>query len=933
MKRIFENWLISKKVFAIVVMSIVSLLIFAIISQVCLNAVRINGGYYQNINNGKDLVADILPPPEYIIESYLTANEIVSTNDSATINNYLTKMKSLESDYNTRHKFWMQTLQEGELKKTFTVDSYTPAVNFYKVFDTEFIPAVQKGDKAAEQQLLAGDLKKYYQQNRDAIDKVVTLSNDWSEQNVDSANVAVTAAIICEIAFSLIALSLIIIFGLLVVRSLSRPIKGIVDAANSIADGRLDIELNIQNKDEIGLLAGSFKKIIASLKMLISDSDMLAGAAVEGRLSIRADASKHRGEYQKIIVGVNNTLDALTNPIYIAANTVESLSKGDIPEKIEKEFKGDFNLLKSNINICIDSINNLVADAGELSKAAVEGRLSVRADASKHQGDYRKIIDGLNGTMESVVAALNMAAGTVDRISKGDIPELIEKEYNGDYNIIKNNLNICITSINALIADAEMLSKAAIEGRLSVRADIERHQGDYSKIIMGLNSTIEAVVAALHMAAGTVDKISKGEIPKPIEETYNGDYNLIKENLNICISSIDALVSDANMLSMSAAQGNLSVRADAGRHQGDFQRIILGVNQTLDAVILPLEETISVLGELSRGNLEARVKGDYRGELAALKNTINETLGTLSGYITEIANVLNEVASANLNVEITTEFKGDFIKIKGSINNIVQSLNSMLNDMLGEINTAADEVAIGAQQIYDSSQGLSNGATQQASSVEQLTASVTEIASQARSNAQSSNKAKALAETVRQEVRDGASHMGDLQISMRDINDSSVNISKIIKVIDDIAFQTNVLALNAAIEAARAGKYGKGFSVVADEVRSLAGRSAVAAKDIKDLIENTVGKVANGSELLNETVGQFAGVVEGMNEIADVVTKIDVSSNEQMQGITQVNKGIEQVSYVVQTIAATSEQSAASSGELTGHSLKLKKQLSKFSLK
>ena len=175
---------------------------------------------------------------------------------------------------------------------------------------------------------------------------------------------------------------------------------------------------------------------------------MLIKAAVEGKLATRADATKHQGDFRKIVEGVNETLDAVIGPLNVSAEYVDRISKGDIPPKITDSYNGDFNEIKNNLNNCIDAVNALVADAGLLAKAAVEGKLATRADASKHQGDFRKIVEGVNETLDAVIGPLNVSAEYVDRISKGDIPPKITDSYNGDFNEIKNNLNNCIDDIN-----------------------------------------------------------------------------------------------------------------------------------------------------------------------------------------------------------------------------------------------------------------------------------------------------------------------------------------------------------------------------------------------------------------------------------------------------------------------------------------------------
>jgi methyl-accepting chemotaxis protein len=256
-----------------------------------------------------------------------------------------------------------------------------------------------------------------------------------------------------------------------------------------------------------------------------------------------------------------------------------------------------------------------------------------------------------------------------------------------------------------------------------------------------------------------------------------------------------------------------------------------------------------------------------------------------------------------------------------------------LNHLIGTIATSSEQVTSGSTLVSHSSMALSQGATEQASSVEELTASLQEISAQTHTNAQNAEKANELARKAKENASNGNGQMKDMLKAMDDINISSSSINKIIKVIDDIAFQTNILALNAAVEAARAGQHGKGFAVVAEEVRTLAARSANAAKETTDLIESSIKKVEAGTKIANTTAGALGEIVEQVDKAADLVNAIAAASTEQAQGIEQISLGISQVSQVVQTNAATAEESAAASEELSAQAEQLNETISVFKTK
>lgn len=461
---------------------------------------------------------------------------------------------------------------------------------------------------------------------------------------------------------------------------------------------------------------------------------------------------------------------------------------------------------------------------------------------------------------------------------------------------------------------------------------------------IGVNTNITSIMAVneytkieLTRLEKNLKRLASGELEFDVSLENENEYTTeikaqfqtIIENLMIVELSMDNLIEDTVRLTHAVVEGDLTKRVDETSYDGKWKELISGMNSILVEIEKPLVEYSNTMKAISIGDLQTTVTGDYQGVFERLKQIINETSNQLNTMIKMIAEKIESIAIGNLDIENIQKYPGDFELITNSINIIIESLN----EIMGDIHVTAQQVHIESQQLSDGSQSLSQGSTEQASSIQQLTAAIAEISDQTKRNALAADKVRNLTLVVQNNALTGNEQMRAMQTSMEDINISSKNVSKIIKVIDEIAFQTNILALNAAVEAARAGQHGKGFSVVAEEVRTLAARSAEAAKETTNLIEGTIDKVQNGTQIANETVVALNQIVTGIEDVADLIENIAEASNEQAMNILQINKGIEQVAQVVQHNSATAQQSAAASEQLSGHAEMLEDRITQFNLK
>jgi methyl-accepting chemotaxis protein len=419
-------------------------------------------------------------------------------------------------------------------------------------------------------------------------------------------------------------------------------------------------------------------------------------------------------------------------------------------------------------------------------------------------------------------------------------------------------------------------------------------EGAYEKVAKGINHMMHELSGNISDMTLCLSDIGKGNFETDIPK-FSGKKVIMNECIDELRKNLKEVSGDINYLVSQSLEGRLSTRVQENKYAGGWLEITLGLNRLLDSVSEPIQEASRALENLSKGNLNSSMVKEYNGDFGIINRSINTTIQTLSLYISEIDKTLSVlIDDKDFNALIMREYVGDFDNIKHSINKIINTFNSII----GELREAAESISDGAKIITDNNASLSNGSEEQSLAVELLNKELTLLGEYTKRNAENSIKAKGSAFEAKESTIMANSEMKHMLTAMEEIKIASNDISKIIKVIDDIAFQTNLLALNASVEAARAGEHGKGFSVVAEEVRNLANRNKESAIQTTEIIDKTIEKIAGGVRIAGDTADKLDKIVSKITLISELVTEISDSTIKQTNQITDMNSKINRISDV-----------------------------------
>jgi methyl-accepting chemotaxis protein len=531
-------------------------------------------------------------------------------------------------------------------------------------------------------------------------------------------------------------------------------------------------------------------------------------------------------------------------------------------------------LMRRTTRAIVEPLHEMLTAADAICNGDVSVHLSAKDDAVEE-------VANLAQTLQRLIESQRSMASVATRVARGDLSASVTARSAQD--VLAHALDEMVGSIRSIQDEMARVTWAVSAGQLSERGNAEKFSGAWGDLLRESNRLVDTFVQTMRATTDTIDRVSRGDLPPHMEQALPGDFDRTREALNRCIAAIRALVSDADRLAASGEEGRLDMRADVTAHSGDYRRVIEGMNNTLDAMVAPLRESLGVLEKLAAQDLRARAHGDFRGEHAAIRDAINRT---------------------------------------------AQSLE----EAMVQVSTGAVQVTAASTQIAAAAQSVSNGATAQATSLQKVTGGLHLISEAAHQNAAGTEKARTLASTTVASADEGAAAMASMIQAMTNIRKAAEDTAQIIHDINEVAFQTNLLALNAAVEAARAGEVGRGFAVVAEEVRGLAQRSKKAAQRTEELIRTSVSLCENGQKIAQNVSAKFGSIVESVRSVGAVVDKISKVSRDQSAMLEDVSSAVGDMDKVTQQNAANAEESAAAAEELSSQASDLQRMVVLFKI-
>ena len=619
--------------------------------------------------------------------------------------------------------------------------------------------------------------------------------------------------------------------------------------------------------------------------------------------------------------GTSRSIDALVE-------SIEAASRGDFAHvRPDGGSTSEYGYVAQSVHALAGTVERLLGELARMSREHEVGDVDAALEEEQFEGAYRDIARAVDEMVGSHVRMNRQAMETFARLARGDFDASLAA-LPGKKRFVNDTLEGVRENLKGLVAELTRVTAAQAAGDVDAALDAARFQGGFRAIAQGVNGMAADQRALTAKLLACVDRFGQGDFGATLE-SFPGKKAAVNETVEQVRARLKALVADAAMLSRAAVEGRFAVRAQASRHDGDYGRIVQGVNDTLDAILAPIQEIAAMLDALAAGRLASRLDATrYQADARALAERVNRTVDLLLAPTEEATAVLEALARRDLRARMRGAYQGDHARMKEAVN----ATGSSLHEALRQVADAAAQVSTASAQIASSSQAVAGGASEQAAALEETTATVATVAALTGRATDNAQQANTLSRTARTAAADGEAAMRQLQGTMAGIRQSAEATSQIIRDVSEIAFQTNLLALNAAVEAARAGEAGRGFAVVAEEVRSLALRAKEAAQKTESLIRESVKQTGEGEGASVRAAEKLREILASVDQVSAIVSEMATSSKEQAAGVSKVSVAVSEMEKVTQQNAASAEESSSAASELNAQAEELAALVAGFEL-
>ncbi|HEY0562125.1 MAG TPA: methyl-accepting chemotaxis protein [Methylophilus sp.] len=607
------------------------------------------------------------------------------------------------------------------------------------------------------------------------------------------------------------------------------------------------------------------------------------------------------------------------------ADIAKGFADGNLNTQLTVEAT-DKTSIAASIKVLQSTLNTIVSSIKEVSAQHDAGDIDVRVDTSKFKGGYAEMTQGINDMVEGHIDLNKKAMVVVTAFGEGNFDAALEK-FPGKKASINDTIEKVRGNIKRFIADMNHMAKEHDAGDIDVRMNVANYNGAYAEMAQGVNSMVEGHIDLSKKSISVVKAFGAGDFEQPLE-SFPGKKAVINTAIESTRSNIKSFIAEMQRMAKAHDAGDIDVKISLEKFHGAYADMAAGVNDMVGGHVELSNKAMEVVKAFGAGNFDAPLE-QFPGKKAVINQNIEQVRTNLKA-LNDDAQMLARAAEDG---KITV--RADASQHLGDFRTIIEGVNNTLEMIVGPIITvksAAETINTAAKEISQGNNDLSQRTEEQASSLEETAASMEQLASTVKANAENAKQANQLSMSASTVAIKGGEVVQEVVQTMSAINESARKIEDIISVIDGIAFQTNILALNAAVEAARAGEQGRGFAVVAGEVRNLAQRSATAAKEIKQLINDSVEKTAAGTAQVENAGSTMAEIVSSVQRVNDIISEIAAASVEQSAGINQINTAVTQMDEVTQQNAALVEQAAAAAESLLEQSDELYQAVSVFKL-